>query len=84
MQARVPDSAQRLDWTPAKVERVLSIYAIDVTAFWSKTNDVRVTMSFRDLCSLIEAICGSMSEENFDEQVAGHLFRMIQVIEACN
>ncbi len=67
-----------LDWTPVKVEKVLRTYAIDVTAFWGKTGDIRTTMSFRDLCSLIQAICGSMSEENFNEQVDGHLFRRLE------
>ena len=71
----------KLDWNPAKVERALDIFGIDVTAFWSKTNDIRVTMSFRDLCSFAEAICGSMSEADLDDLVAGHLLRLIQAVE---
>lgn len=70
-----------LDWTPAKVEKALSILGIDVTAFWSKTGDVRVTMSFRDLCSFAETICGSMSEANLDGQVGGDLLRRLQATE---
>lgn len=71
----------KLDWNPAKVERALGVYGIDVTAFWSKTNDIRVTMSFRDLCSFAEAIYGSMSEDDLDGVVAGHLLRLIESIE---
>lgn len=71
----------KLDWTPAKLEQALDIFGIDATAFWSKNNHIRVTMSFRDLCSFAETICGSMSEANIDDAVSGHLLRRLQAVE---
>lgn len=71
-----------IDWTPARVERVISIFGLDATGFWANGGDLRVTMSFRDLCSFIEAICGSMSEANLDGLVAEDLFLRLKTIEA--
>lgn len=50
-------------WTPEKAER--SMRAVNLLPTlktgWDKDGDVQVTLSFRDLCSFADSICGSMT-----------------------
>lgn len=50
-------------WTPEHVERSMrSVHLLEtLKTGWSKAGDVQVTLSFRDLCSFADSICGSMT-----------------------
>lgn len=70
-----------VSWTPVKVKTVMDALEIDATTFWDKIGGVRVTMSFRDLCSFAEAMCGSMSEIGFEGSVSDVMSNKLKAIQ---
>lgn len=68
-------------WTPIKIQTVMRVLGLDATIFWDKIGGIRVTMSFRDLCSFAERICGSISEADLDGLAADEMIRMFRAVE---
>lgn len=58
--------AEEYGWLPERVHAAMMRVTpfADITTWLDKTGTTQVSMSFDELCSFVETICGSMSEQD--------------------
>lgn len=66
-------------WTPETIVSAIAITGITVQAELAEDGSVQVKMSVPQLCSLAEAMCGSMSEFDLDGCAEDQLTRWAQI-----
>jgi hypothetical protein len=74
---KIANVARSQAWPPERVKRAIRLVHpfVEVSTYRDGSGNVQVTMSFDDLCSFVEWICGSMSEFDLDGFVTEELSR---------